>query len=433
MTSTLYALKERFFDGYTPLATAPSTSILGSSNPSTNNNSKSAPSKRGASACSDPENVSLHRLRALRTFICGHLPYLSCLFLSVYRITYPQGAWLETGLIAAGLVVLLFLGLIHLIESSFIYAPKVPDRTRFYSELPQANQFPVWRIVRLKAASARGAHTQVLKCLLILQEDPTKRATAPTILFAHGNAGNIGHRLPLAKVLYECCGANVLLLEYRGFGYSKGCPNELGIYADALAAFNYLAAGADGEVDGRNIFLFGRSLGGAVVIDLATRPGVATRVRGTIVENTFCSIASMGHSIGSNILGALAKYCIPTCLVANRFDSLKKLKTRNLDGSGKFIFLSSQKDEIIPPTMMTRLATAWAVSSGQPEGVDSPSWIFDDPKTFITHGSEGLVRFSEGCHGSTWTCDGFNDVVKKFISLHSIKNTHTVSTNRPQP
>ena len=62
----------------------------------------------------------------------------------------------------------------------------------------------------------------------------------PTILYLHGNAGNIGHRLLNAQGLYSSIGCNVALLEYRGYGRSEGSPSEEGICLDAQAALDFL-------------------------------------------------------------------------------------------------------------------------------------------------------------------------------------------------
>ncbi|KAL5111324.1 Protein ABHD13 [Taenia crassiceps] len=295
----------------------------------------------------------ISELSLLRGLFDQHAPPLLCLFLACLIATLPPNAWMENCALSATLMVLLSLALVYFIESFFTFVPNIPDRSRFFTEMPRS---PTWRVVKLTPPSMGSGGNVALKCFLILQEDPSKRAAAPTVLFLHGNAGNIGHRLPIAKLLYDACGANIFLLEYRGYGYSNGQPNEHGIYSDAMAAFDYLASGADGDVDERNIFIYGRSLGGAVAIDLSTRPEVAARARGVIIENTFSSIGDMSRTLSCNMIGVLGKYCTPTALIHNRFESLKKLKTRDLSGGAKFLFISGGRDDLVPPTMMMQLA-----------------------------------------------------------------------------
>ena len=75
-------------------------------------------------------------------------------------------------------------------------------------------------------------------------------------------------RLLNVQGLYTSIGCNVALLEYRGYGRSEGSPSEEGIYMDAQAALDFLLTRQDIATD--KIVVFGRSLGGAVAIDLAT-------------------------------------------------------------------------------------------------------------------------------------------------------------------
>ena len=91
----------------------------------------------------------------------------------------------------------------------------------------------------------------------------------PTVLYLHGNAGNIGHRLVNVQGLYNSIGCNVALVEYRGYGRSEGTPSEEGLCMDAQAALDFLLTRSD--INTEKILVFGRSLGGAVAIDLATR------------------------------------------------------------------------------------------------------------------------------------------------------------------
>lgn len=106
-----------------------------------------------------------------------------------------------------------------------------------------------------------------------------------TILFMHGVAGNISHRVENAAALHAKLQVNVFLFDYRGYGRSGGEPTEKGTYLDAEAAFETVCRRP--EVDPERIILFGHSLGGAVAIELAVRLG--RRVHGLIVESSFAS------------------------------------------------------------------------------------------------------------------------------------------------
>ena len=107
----------------------------------------------------------------------------------------------------------------------------------------------------------------------------------------HGNAGNIGHRVPIAKVLEENLGCNVLMLEYRGYGLSSGTPDENGINIDAQTALDYIRN--QKETEGGKIIVYGQSLGGAVAIQLAAKNQETGDILALILENTFTSIKEM--------------------------------------------------------------------------------------------------------------------------------------------
>ena len=107
----------------------------------------------------------------------------------------------------------------------------------------------------------------------------------------HGNAGNIGHRIPIAKVIEENSGCSVLMLEYRGYGMSTGVPNEEGLVIDAQTGLDWIRNGR--ETKGNRILVYGQSLGGAVAIQLVDRNQEAGDVAGLVLENTFTSIRDM--------------------------------------------------------------------------------------------------------------------------------------------
>ena len=127
---------------------------------------------------------------------------------------------------------------------------------------------------------------------LILQPQPAT-STLPTLVFFHGNAGNIGLRLPNAVQMYQHLKCNILMVEYRGYGDSDTvAPNELGLKLDSEAALRFVHDHA--LLDSSQIFLFGRSLGGAVAFHLAHYAELhSIDLAGIIVENTFLSISLM--------------------------------------------------------------------------------------------------------------------------------------------
>lgn len=178
-----------------------------------------------------------------------------------------------------------------------------------------------------------------------------------TVLMFHGNAGNIGHRLPIAKVLSESLGCHVLMLEYRGYGLSTGAPDESGLNVDSQTALDFVRSHPD--MSKTKIVIYGQSLGGAVSIALLARNlnkatssskekgNVETEIAGVILENTFLSIRKL----------------IPTVLPPARYLSMlchqrwpsEEVIQRLPENSPPILFLSGLKDEIVPPTMMRTL------------------------------------------------------------------------------
>ncbi len=109
-----------------------------------------------------------------------------------------------------------------------------------------------------------------------------------TVLFCHGNAGNISHRLDSIEIFHRL-GLSVFIFDYRGYGRSEGTPTERGLYSDVDGAWKWLTG--KHEVPPDRVLLFGRSLGGAVAAYAAEKfsPG------GLILESTFTDLASLGQ------------------------------------------------------------------------------------------------------------------------------------------
>jgi fermentation-respiration switch protein FrsA (DUF1100 family) len=110
------------------------------------------------------------------------------------------------------------------------------------------------------------------------------------VLFCHGNAGNISHRLVSIQLLNEL-GLSVLIFDYRGYGQSTGKPTEKGTYRDADAAWAYLVE--QRGIPAEHIILFGRSLGASIAADLATRQSAA----GVILESGFTSVPDVAAKL----------------------------------------------------------------------------------------------------------------------------------------
>ena len=162
-----------------------------------------------------------------------------------------------------------------------------------------------------------------------------------SIIFCHGNAGNMADRLHDLTLMHRM-GYNVLIFDYRGYGRSEGKPTEQGTYHDAQAAWRYLVE-TRGELPGR-VILFGRSLGGAVAIELATRsePGAL------VVESTFSSLIDVGK---------LHYPFLPVRLLLRyRYESIDKVASITCPK----LFIHSTDDHLVPLDNARRLFEAAA-------------------------------------------------------------------------
>ena len=107
-----------------------------------------------------------------------------------------------------------------------------------------------------------------------------------TLLFFHGNAGNISHRIDSIKIFHDLK-LSVFIIDYRGYGRSEGKPSIPGVTLDALAAWKWLTE--EKKIPPENIVVFGRSLGGAIAMELTRH----VEPRALILESTFSSLPEM--------------------------------------------------------------------------------------------------------------------------------------------
>ena len=150
-----------------------------------------------------------------------------------------------------------------------------------------------------------------------------------TVLFFHGNAGNISQRLDSVERFYRM-GLSVLIIDYHGYGRSGGTPSEAGSYQDARAAWAYLTG--ELKLPAQQVVVFGRSLGGAVAVWLAgeSRPGAL------IIESTFTSVVDLGKRF--------YPYLPVHWLARIRYPTLDRISQLNCP----LLVIHSRDDEIIP-------------------------------------------------------------------------------------
>ena len=135
---------------------------------------------------------------------------------------------------------------------------------------------------------------------------------------------------------------NLVIFGYRGYGKSEGSPSEEGLMIDGIAMAKYVFEdkGAEKHIDRENVFLFGRSLGGAVAAKVALEKTFP--FKGIIIENTFTT------------LGDLVDVMFPFLKHFRKYLLKSKFETINIIGKIKrpILFCRSEKDELIPKIQM---------------------------------------------------------------------------------
>jgi len=199
-------------------------------------------------------------------------------------------------------------------------------------------------------------------------------AYTPLLLFFHGNGGNIGDRSENLALLARR-GISSFIIDYQGYGKSEGKPGELACYQDARASYSFLRE--ELKIPKERIFLFGRSLGGAVAVDLAQEidfPAV-------ILESTFTSFGDLVARFVPSLARSLK----------NKFNSLEKISQLR----SPLLFIHGDMDEIVP------------YENGRKLFESAPQ-----PKEFYTIAGAG--------HNDTYLVGGeeYFDKIKKFIFAH---------------
>ncbi|BFZ21357.1 hypothetical protein BsWGS_24396 [Bradybaena similaris] len=279
--------------------------------------------------------------------------------------------WTQGGHYAFCFFVLGILGLLYHAQDLLLYHPESPADSRLIVLTPDAFQMPFENHFYRTKDGTR------INLVLIKQ----MHRAAITVVFFHGNAGNVGHRLQNALGLFSVLNANVLMVEYRGYGKSEGSASESGLYQDAEAAMEFLLQRTD--IDQSQIVVFGRSLGGAVAIHLASSTIYGPRLAALVLENTFTSLHEMGHKI---FRLAFVKY-IPRWCYKNKFPSIQRIENITVPT----LFLSGTMDELVPAKMMKEL--------------------YNKCKSNIKR----LELFANGTHNDTWMCPGYYEAWLRFL------------------
>jgi fermentation-respiration switch protein FrsA (DUF1100 family) len=206
----------------------------------------------------------------------------------------------------------------------------MPPNSR--TDVPQPSQFGLKDYEELVIPTEDGEKLSAF----YIRGPFTSRNSDVTVLMFHGNAGNIGHRLPIARTLTNLIGCNVFMLEYRGYGTSTGEPDEAGLNIDAQTALSYLRRRA--ETRDHRFIVYGQSLGGAVSIKLVSKNQDKGDIVGLVLENTFLSMRKLIPSVIPP-----AKYMTLLCHQVWPSESTLPNITKV-----PVLFLSGLQDEIVP-------------------------------------------------------------------------------------
>ena len=170
----------------------------------------------------------------------------------------------------------LLVAIVYLMQGRMLYLPNLPGRELAMTPADVGFDYEEVTVETTDGVAIHGWFVA----------GPSSRV----LLFFHGNAGNISHRLDSIRQFHDL-GLSVFIVDYRGYGQSGGRPTEPGIYKDADAAWRYLT-----DVRGvrpSDIIVFGRSLGASVAARLAAKNQPA----GLIVESSFTSVPDVAQEL----------------------------------------------------------------------------------------------------------------------------------------
>ena len=274
-----------------------------------------------------------------------------------------EGLLLSLAKIAAAVAVGLPL-VVYLAQDSLIFH-RQPLSDAHRAEI--ARRFPAATEVTILSADGAKLQGWLVK--------PQSVERAPLVLYYGGNAEEASHMLEAIgdPSRGDTPGVAWLVINYRGYGASEGSPSQVSLVADALAGYDY--ASTLTGIDAKRMFVFGRSLGSGVAVQLAAhRP-----VRGVILVSPYDSLA------------AVAKryywYLPVDWMLKHRFDSIGLAPQM----SPPLLCFIAERDEVIPPEHAERLFAAWA-------------------------GPKRKVLLGGAAHNTTDSAAGFWPAVREFLN-----------------
>ncbi|HEY3129175.1 MAG TPA: alpha/beta hydrolase [Acidobacteriota bacterium] len=268
--------------------------------------------------------------------------------------------------------------LVMLFEEKFIYFPvKYPGGIWGVERLSVVKAETTFKLEDCHFTAADGVNLHGWYCTPYRKTEGVliPNQSDMTLLWFHGNAGNISHRYEMTMMLMDLpvC---VFIIDYRGYGKSEGSPSEQGLYYDAQGAWDYLLS-RRGILPSR-IVIFGDSLGSAPAIDLASK----VRPAGLIVQSGFTSAPDMAAAVMP---------FLPRFLMRTKMDSVHKIPSVRCPK----LFIHSPADEIVPYKLGRRLFDSAPEPKEFYEIANAPH-----NETYIVGGKEyldRLRRFVQSC------------------------------------
>jgi len=247
-----------------------------------------------------------------------------CVRLAVMKKGYAMGAF---GLLGAAIVA----GAGLLLALSFLEERIIFHPSRRIEMTPDILRLP-WDDARVTTSDGETIAGWFV---------PAERHFA-TILFLHGNAGNVSHRITSLAGL-RSSGFSCLIIDYRGYGESTGAPSEAGIVTDARAAWDHLTKTR--AIDPTRIVLYGESIGSFPVLSLAReiRRSGGAGPGAIVLEGAFTTALEMGRRI--------FPFVPLRWVIRSRFDNLGAVK----EVDAPTLFIHAGRDEIVPIEMGRRL------------------------------------------------------------------------------
>ncbi|ORZ10543.1 BEM46-like protein [Absidia repens] len=226
--------------------------------------------------------------------------------------------------------------ILYIYQCDLLYASGFPKGSRTKVSKPSEYGLPDDEEILLTKDGVK------LRCYVLIQQDERVALQAPTIVCFHANAGNMGHRLPIAQVLYQKLGYNIVTLSYRGYGLSEGKANEKGLQIDAQTVVDYIKNHP--ILKYTRLAAYGQSLGGAVAIHVVSKN--EDDFDALIIENTFLSVPLLIPHILPGALRYLAHVCNQKWRTYKSISNVQRVP---------ILFLSSLRDELVPPSHMAKL------------------------------------------------------------------------------